>query len=85
MCADRGCQVVSVKDPLRSYFEGLDQLKKSSDLTGNRTLNLPPCGIVPQIATLPCAPPQKKVNGDYISNEMCTVIVYHSALFLLTL
>jgi hypothetical protein len=37
-------------------LEGLDQLKKSSNLIGIRTLNLPACSIVPQPSTLPRVP-----------------------------
>jgi hypothetical protein len=37
-------------------LEGLGQLKKSNDLIGNRTRDLPTCSIVPQPTTLPHAP-----------------------------
>jgi hypothetical protein len=38
-------------------LEGLDKLKKkSNDLIGNRTRDLPACSIVPQPTTLPRAP-----------------------------
>jgi hypothetical protein len=37
-------------------MEGLGQLKKFSDLIGNRTRDLPACSIAPQPSTLPCAP-----------------------------
>jgi hypothetical protein len=37
-------------------LEGLGQLKKSNDLIGNRTSDLPACSIVPQPTTLPRAP-----------------------------
>jgi hypothetical protein len=36
--------------------EGLGQLKKSSDLIGDRTRDLPASSIVPQPTTLPRAP-----------------------------
>jgi hypothetical protein len=37
-------------------LEGLGQLKKSSNLIGNGTRDLPACSIVPQPTTLPGAP-----------------------------
>jgi hypothetical protein len=37
-------------------LEGLGQLRKSNDLIGNRTHDLPACSIVPQPTTLPRAP-----------------------------
>jgi hypothetical protein len=37
-------------------LEGLGKLKKSSDLMGNRTCDLPACSIVPQPTTLSRAP-----------------------------
>jgi hypothetical protein len=37
-------------------LEGLGQLKKSNNLNGNRTHNLPACTIVPQPSTIPRAP-----------------------------
>jgi hypothetical protein len=37
-------------------LKGLGRLKKSNDLTGIRTRNLPACSIVPQPTTLPRAP-----------------------------
>jgi hypothetical protein len=37
-------------------LEGLGQLKKSSDLIGNRTRDLPACSMVPQPTTLPRTP-----------------------------
>jgi hypothetical protein len=37
-------------------LEGIGNLKKFSDLTGNGTRNLSACSIVPQLTTLPCAP-----------------------------
>jgi hypothetical protein len=36
-------------------LEGLGKLKKSNDLIGTRTRDLPACGIVPQPTTLPRA------------------------------
>jgi hypothetical protein len=38
-------------------LEGLGKLKKSNDLIGDRTHDLPACSIVPQLTTLPRAPP----------------------------
>jgi hypothetical protein len=38
-------------------LEGLEQLKKTNDLIGNRTHDLPACSIVPQPTTVPRAPP----------------------------
>jgi hypothetical protein len=40
-------------------LEGLGKMKKSSELTRNRTLDLPACGIVSQPTTLPRAPGNK--------------------------
>jgi hypothetical protein len=37
-------------------LKGFGQLKKSSDLNGNQTRDLPHCSIVPQQTTLPRAP-----------------------------
>jgi hypothetical protein len=37
-------------------LEGLDQLKKSRNLIGIRSRNLPACSIVPQLTTLPRVP-----------------------------
>jgi hypothetical protein len=37
-------------------LEGLGKLKKSNDLIGNRTRDLPACSILPQTTTLPRAP-----------------------------
>jgi hypothetical protein len=51
-------------------LEGLGQLKKSNDLIGNRTRNLPACSIVPQPTTLPRTPAS---TLDYI--EFLTVII----------
>jgi hypothetical protein len=39
-------------------LEGLCQLKKSNDLIGNRTRDLPACSNVPQPTTLPRGPPK---------------------------
>jgi hypothetical protein len=38
------------------WLEGLCELKKSNDLIGNQTRNLPACSIVPQLTMLPGAP-----------------------------
>jgi hypothetical protein len=40
-------------------LEGLGQLKKSNDLTGNQTRDLSACNVMPQPTTLPRAPSQK--------------------------
>jgi hypothetical protein len=37
-------------------LEGLGKLKKSNDLIGIRTRDLPACSVVPQPTTLPRAP-----------------------------
>jgi hypothetical protein len=37
-------------------LERLDQVKKSNDLIGNRTRDLPACSIALQATTLPRAP-----------------------------
>jgi hypothetical protein len=37
-------------------LEGLSKLEKFNDLNGNRTSDLPACGIVPQPTTLLRAP-----------------------------
>jgi hypothetical protein len=37
-------------------LEGLGQLKRSSNLVGNRTRDLPACSIVPQLIKLQRAP-----------------------------
>jgi hypothetical protein len=44
-------------------LEGLCELKKSSNLIGNRTRDLPPCSILPQPTTLPRAP-QSIINHN---------------------
>jgi hypothetical protein len=36
-------------------LESLDQLKKSNELMGNRTRDLPACSLMPQATTLPRA------------------------------
>jgi hypothetical protein len=45
---------VNPRDTLR--MDGFGKLKKSNDLIGIRTRNLPACSIAPQPTTLPRAP-----------------------------
>jgi hypothetical protein len=45
-------------------LEGLGQLKKSNELIGIRTRDLPACDIVPQPTTLPRAPRHEDVWGS---------------------
>jgi hypothetical protein len=49
-------------------LEGLDQLKKSIGVIGNRTRDLPACSIVPQATTLPRVPSEwigVKITDSY--------------------
>jgi hypothetical protein len=48
-------------------LERLGQLKKSNDLIGNRTRDLPACSIVPQPATLPRVPEECSTADKYVS------------------
>jgi hypothetical protein len=49
-------------------LEGLGQLKKSNNLIGNRTRNLPACSTVPQPSTLPRAPTHSdNTNIDFLN------------------
>jgi hypothetical protein len=50
--------------------EGLDQLKKCSDLIGNRTRDHPACSIVPQPTTLPDNTRTHWIRGWVGSNSM---------------
>jgi hypothetical protein len=50
-------------------LEGLGQLKKSNDLIGDRTLDLPACSIVPQPTTPPRAP-QTNIQVNKIACEL---------------
>jgi hypothetical protein len=45
-------------------LEGLGNLKKCSDLIGNRTRDLPACSIVPQPTTLPRAQSRSGRRGE---------------------
>jgi hypothetical protein len=53
-------------------LEGLGKLKKSNNVLGNRTCDLPACSIVPQPTTLPRAlSPHStfmilRINSDYL-------------------
>jgi hypothetical protein len=47
-------------------LKGLGQLKKSNDLIGNRTRDLPACSIVPQPTTLLRAPALSLYLINYI-------------------
>jgi hypothetical protein len=48
---------------------GLGQLKKSSDLIGNGTRDLPDCSVLPQPTTLPRAP-----RTDIGRNRICRTL-----------
>jgi hypothetical protein len=48
-------------------LEGLGKLKKSNDLIGIRTRDLPACSVVPQPTTLPLDP---RVSNGRIIDEL---------------
>jgi hypothetical protein len=50
-------------------LKGLSQLKKSSDIIGIWTRDLPACSIVPQPTTLPRAP-NLEMTGQYLQYEL---------------
>jgi hypothetical protein len=49
--------------------EGLDKLKKSSYLIGNRSRDLLACSILPEAITLPRAPNNINNNNDNDDNN----------------
>jgi hypothetical protein len=50
-------------------LEGLGHLKKSNDLIGNRTRELPTHSIVPQATTLARAPNAVKYNSQILKRD----------------
>jgi hypothetical protein len=50
-------------------LEGLGQLKKTNDLIGIQTCNLPPCNTVPR-PTCYCVPPQRGKENSELQNAI---------------